>query len=118
MAQSKMNPCLVQPSNPEWEKQIKSWKMSGLSKAEYCRRKDISYHTFNYWKKRLKIFQPPSPITLVKLEESQKITSSFQQRPVTSQSPIRFWVKDFCIEVENNFSPAVLSQLVQTLRRI
>jgi hypothetical protein len=27
-------------------------------------------------------------------------------------------VKDFCIEVENNFSPSVLIQLVQTLRRI
>jgi hypothetical protein len=118
MSQSKMKPCLVHPSNPEWERQIKSWKLSGLSKAEYCRRKHISYHTFNYWKKRLKISQPPSPITLVKLEEPKEITSSFHKQKVISLSPIRFWVKDFCIEVENNFSSTVLGQLVQTLRRI
>ena len=118
MAQPMMQPCFEKPGNPEWENHLKSWKRSNLSKAAYCRRKHISYHAFNYWKKRLENPKPPSPITLVKLEQPKKDISSFQKEKVISPSSIRFWVKDFCIEVENNFSPAVLSELVQTLRRI
>ena len=118
MSQPLMKQYLEQPNNLEWEKHLKSWRRSRLSKAEYCRRKQISYHAFNYWKKRLEKPKVPSPITLVKLEETKNLTSSFQKRTETFQSPIRFWVKDFCIEVENNFSPTVLGQLVQTLRRI
>ena len=118
MAQPIKQPCFDQPSNPEWADHIKSWKRSRLSKAEYCRRKHISYHAFNYWKKRIEKQGSLSPITLVKLEEPKEVTSSFPKHREISPSPIRFWVKDFCIEVENNFSPTVLSQLVQTLRRI
>lgn len=118
MAQSIMKPCFEQPSNLEWENHLRSWKRSGLSKAAYCRRKEISYHAFNYWKKRLEKSQPPSSITLIKLEETEKITASFQQPLVTSRSSIRFWVKDFCIEVGDNFSKTSLIQLIQTLRSI
>ena len=118
MTQPIMKPCLEQPSNLEWESHLRSWKRSSLSKAAYCRRKEISYHSFNYWKKRLEKAKPPSPITLVKLEGTEKMTSSFEKPPMISQSPIRFWVKDFCIEVGNHFSKTSLVQLIQTLRRI
>ena len=107
-----------QPQNPEWENHLRAWEKSGLSKAEYCRQKNISYHAFNYWKKRLSIPRSPSHITLVKLAETERVTSSFNQRSVTSQSPIRLWLNEFCIEVGNNFSAATLSQLIHTLRRI
>lgn len=106
------------PGNPEWESHLRSWKRSELSKAAYCRQKEISYHAFNYWKKRLEEPTPLSPITLIKLEDTEKVTASFQQSPVTSQSPIRFWVKDFCVEVGDNFSKTSLVQLIETLRSI
>lgn len=118
MTQPIMNPYFEQPSKVEWEDHLKAWKRCGLSKAAYCRKKHISYHAFNYWKKKHEKAKPPSPITLVKLDETKNVTSSFQQKSITSKSSIRFWVKDFCIEVDNHFSPAVLSHLVQTLRRI
>ena len=118
MAQPIIQSCFDQPSNSEWENHIKSWKRSGLSKAGYCRKKHISYHAFNYWKKRLEKPKPPSPITLVKLEQPKEDTPSLQKQKVISPSLIRFWVKDFCVEVENDFSQTVLTQLVQTLRGI
>ena len=118
MAHPIKQPCFKQPGNPEWEEHINSWKRSQLSKAEYCRKNQISYHTFNYWKKRLEKPTPPSPITLVKIEEPKEVISPFPKHREISPLPIRFWVKDFCIEVDKNFSPTVLSQLVQTLRRI
>ena len=118
MSQPIMKPRFERLGNLEWKNHLKSWKSSGFSKAEYCRRKHISYHAFNHWQKKLQIPKPPSPITLVKLEESEKITSSFQQPPVSPQSIIRFWVNDFCIEIGNHFSKASLVQLIQTLRSI
>jgi hypothetical protein len=36
--------CPPQSVNPEWENYLKAWEKSGLSKAEYCRQKNISYH--------------------------------------------------------------------------
>ena len=118
MTQPIMKPCLEQPSNLEWESHLRSWKRSSLSKAAYCRRKEISYHSFNYWKKRLEKAKPPSPITLVKLEGTEKMTSSFEKQHENLESPIRFWVKDFCIEVGDNFSKTSLVQLIETLRSI
>jgi len=118
MPDSIMKTSPAQSGNPEWENHLIAWEQSGLSKAEYCRQKNISYHAFNYWKKRLRKPGAPSPITLVKLEETERVTSSFNQRSVTSQSPIRFWLNEFCIEVGSNFSAATLSQLVHTLRRL
>ena len=118
MAQPIMKACLEQPSNLEWENHLRSWKRSSLSKAAYCRRKEISYHAFNYWKRRLEKSKPLSPITLVKLEESKDVISSFQEQHETSHSSIRFWVKDFCIEVGDNFSKTSLVQLIETLRSI
>ena len=97
MAQPIMKSCFQQLINPEWENHLQSWKRGSLSKEKP---------------------KSSSPITLVKLEEAKNITSSFQKETVTSQSPIRFWVKDFCIEVGDNFSKTSLVQLIQTLRRI
>ena len=118
-----MDQPIIQPrserlGNVEWESHLKSWKKSGLSKAEYCRRKQISYHAFNHWQKKFEKSDYSSPITLVKLEESEKITTSFQQPPASPQSIIRFWVNDFCIEIGNHFSKTSLIQLIKILRSI
>ena len=86
--------------------------------TEYCRRKQISYHAFNYWKRKFERYKASSPITLVKLEESKEVISSPDKPKVCISSPLRFWVKDFCIEVDRNFSPEAFRQLVHTLRSI
>ena len=107
-----------QPGSLDWENHIKSWKRSNLSKTEYCRRKHISYHAFNYWKRKLEKQGSPSPITLVKLEEPKEVIPSPDKQKITMSSPICFWVNDFRIEVEKNFSQSVLIQLIKTLRKI
>ena len=37
-----------------WVKKVESWKESGLSKAEYCRREGINQGTFSTWSHRYK----------------------------------------------------------------
>jgi hypothetical protein len=37
-----------------WQKHISQWSESGLSQAEYCRRKKLSVAAFNWWKRHLR----------------------------------------------------------------
>ena len=37
----------------KWQAHLAAQAKSGLSRAEYCRRQQISYHAFVYWRKRL-----------------------------------------------------------------
>ena len=34
-----------------WLKHAKAWRLSGLTKEEYCINQSISRHTFSYWQK-------------------------------------------------------------------
>jgi len=36
-----------------WEKQIRSWEVSGKSARAWCRDQGINYSTFTYWKSKL-----------------------------------------------------------------
>ena len=36
-----------------WHAHVKALDRSGLSRAEYCRRHDLSYHAMTYWQRKL-----------------------------------------------------------------
>jgi len=37
----------------KWQTHLSMQAKSGLSRPEYCRRQQISYHAFAYWRKKL-----------------------------------------------------------------
>ncbi len=37
----------------QWSAKIAAWQNSGLSGAEWCKKNQVVYHRFIYWKKRL-----------------------------------------------------------------
>lgn len=37
----------------KWQGHIAAQAKSGLSRPEYCRRQQISYHAFGYWRRKL-----------------------------------------------------------------
>ncbi len=107
-----------QSKEDNWRGIIDSCKSSNLSQAEYCRQENISYHKYIYWKKKLISNGSPSGLTVLKLE-----SSGFGQNFTPESSPLlnsglRFWLKDFCIEIGDDFSPSLLSRLVETLRSV
>jgi hypothetical protein len=36
-----------------WQRLVAAWEESGLSQAEFCRRRDVSAGSFAWWKRRL-----------------------------------------------------------------
>lgn len=107
-----------QSNEDKWRGIIDSWKSSNLSQAEYCRQKNISYYKYIYWKKKLASNGSPSGLTLLKLESAGFGQNFTPQASPLPNSPIRFWLKDFCIEIGDDFSSSLLSRLVETLRSV
>ncbi len=61
-----------------WETHVRAYRESGLSQKEYCRQNNISYWSFNPWKRRLdtagKGFQEVSPEIVENLQvDKEKI---------------------------------------------
>ena len=39
-----------QPRDVDWKQQIRTWKLSGLSQAQFCKNNNLIYHRFVYWR--------------------------------------------------------------------
>ena len=95
-----------------WKHHIESWKKSGLSQAEYCRQHNLSHHQLRYWhQKQEQAGQPGiifAPVPIVKAAKSYD--------PLKWKSSLRVAVGDrFKVEVADEFSPALLVRLINTL---
>jgi hypothetical protein len=97
-----------------WRQHIQSWKRSGLKQAAYCRRHDLKLHCFIYWRKRHR--RPdPSPISLVQVQLPPAPTEALApDRP----SPLRLVISSsHCVEIQRDFDPVALRQLLHVLER-
>ena len=111
----------VEKSNDQrsqfWQTHLEEWKNSGLSQAEYCRRKNLKSTRFTYWK--LKFSSQASDVELVQV--STDSIPSPQSFPVFNNngSPLRLTVNcRFVIEIPDSFSPGTLRQVLRTLQEV
>ena len=100
------------PGKKIWRAHLQAWQKSGLSGMEYCRQHNLSYHAFNYWKKKChhSAQEPclvPVPVTRgMPIEESSR-ESSVLKIEVGNR---------FKIEINDGFSPRTLAKVLSTLR--
>lgn len=59
-----------------WIAHVKSWRDSGLTQAEYCRRHALKGKTFAAWVKRCNATLGNPPLTLVPITVSQPIAAT------------------------------------------
>lgn len=97
-----------------WQIHIRACEDSGLSQREYCRQHSLALSTFGYWRRKIKrsITDQPRfyPLTIPTLASSA----------TDKDTGIAFYLKEkrFRIEVDVNFSPALLKKLVTTLEQM
>jgi hypothetical protein len=94
-----------------WKEQIEGWQESGLQQIEYCRQNDLKYHLFTYWKKKL-VHPAESSVCLVQVPFAQTIPSRASSRPLGLVMG-----NGYRIEVERDFDPVALKQLIHVLER-
>jgi hypothetical protein len=98
-------------SRHHWEAHIRAQQKSGLSRAEYCRRNDLSYHALTYWRRKLSgSSNGKSQLVPVPME---KILRS---RQPAATSGVKILLNDrVAIEVNEQFSPTALGQVLTVL---
>ena len=98
-----------------WSQHIERWKHSGLTQTAYCRQHELKLHRFVYWRK--KYHRPePSPISLVQV---QLPPVGAEAMATASHRPLRLVVSSrHCVEVERDFDPVALRQLLHVLERL
>lgn len=92
-----------------WKERIDRWRQSGASQLEYCRLNDLKYHRFIYWRKK---YQHNSDVSgrLVELPFSMKLGGLCASQPKALRIVVGDGVR---IEVERNFDPLALRQLLE-----
>lgn len=102
-----------QPRNMRyWHAHVKALRQSGLSRAEYCRQHNLSYHALTYWYRKLSR-AGSSETTLVPI-------SIGRNRGQDNIQPDRAALKvvlpgSLSVEVGDNFSPTTLIRLLTVL---
>jgi hypothetical protein len=98
-----------------WKTHITSWQASRLSQAEYCRRHELKFHQFVYWRRKY-IPKPTVPISLIQVPAAAvaRATGCYSQ-PAALRVAL---APDLCIEVCPGFDPPTLQQVVAALRGV
>ena len=96
-----------------WQAHVKAQKQSGLSRAEYCRQYNLSYHAFTYWSRKLSSCPGGNKMTLVPVP----LLPSVKQNSVRVESAALKIILPgkMSVEVGDNFLPTTLTRLLATL---
>lgn len=96
-----------------WQAHVEALAESGISRREYCRRHNLSYHALTYWvRKQQSSIKSRPPFALVEL-------------PVRSALPMRREEAAFrlhlgygrMLEIEPDFDEAALGRILTVLER-
>jgi hypothetical protein len=98
-----------------WSTHVNAWKTSRLSQTEYCRRHELKFHQFVYWRRKFS----PKPVTPVSLVQVPIAALARAQGYGLKPAALRVALAaDLAIEVGPGFDPPTLQQLVAALRGI
>ena len=98
-----------------WKTRITNWQASRMSQSEYCRRHELTFHQFVYWRRKLAP-KVANPIPLIQVP-----TATVARAAGLGSMPPALRVAlapDLCIEVSPGFDPSTLQQVVTALRGI
>ena len=97
-----------------WQAHVTAQKKSGLSRAEYCRQHQLSYHAATYWNRKFsKPVSKETTLVPVTFAPSIKMNSAPTVRPVLKV----ILPNKIAVEVADDFSPITLTKLLVTLER-
>jgi transposase-like protein len=96
-----------------WSAHVKALGQSGLSRAEYCRQYNLSYHAMTYWWRR---FSPSKESTSILVPVPfHPLNNKIEQ---TASEPMRVILPGgLSVEIRDNFSELALTRLLAMLER-
>ena len=91
-----------------WQAHLDAMVKSGLSRSEYCRQQNLSYHAMTYWQRKLS--RPSNRTNLVPVTLP---TAFIQHGGQHNEAELRIILPgNLSIAVGDNFSPITLSRVL------
>lgn len=98
-----------------WAAHVAALRNSGLSRAEYCRRQNLSYHALTYWYRKL-AGQGASATTLVPISLKREPSVGDTRRSQERDSELAIMLPgNVTVAVGDHFSPTTLHRLLTVL---
>lgn len=103
-----------------WSSHVENYEKTPLTRREYCQRHNLSYHSFTYWRRELKkeglLKEPEVSVCeeFVRLDSGQMDLSRMFSGSDSGYS-IRLKRRDYSVELNNEFSPIALRDLLSVL---
>jgi len=94
-----------------WQAHVDAVAKSGLSRAEYCRQQNLSYHAMTYWQRKLS--RPSNRTNLVPVTLP---TAFIRHGDQHNQAELRIILPgNMSVAVGDNFFPTTLNRLLTVL---
>ena len=99
----------------QWQSIIKECKESGMTVAEFCEARNISWHAYYYWLRKIREFitQPQSSET-----EFVQLPSPADVAAPANPGTITIRIGGVAVEVEGNVNRASLKNVLKVLQEI
>ena len=111
LQKAKQTDVCPQDRRRQFEEHIRRWRGSGLTQTEYCRRHELKWSTFHYWRKRLEATS--QAVTLVQVPIGLNGDGSI----LSGQGLTLLLGGHYKVEIGDHFNSATLVRLVETLER-
>ena len=85
-----------------WNEKIHEWEESGLNATAWCKKKEINYGTFKYWKAKFKVESLESHPMIELVDES-------------SATGIEIEVKGIVVHISRNFDMETMKRLISVV---
>ncbi len=103
----------------KWRSHLKAQARSGLSRAEYCRQQNLSYHAFFYWQRKLAsslAAEPSTASVLVPIALTSSRPSEPELHPPSMPVGLHLLLPGrVTVAIGDSFSAAALDRLLTVL---
>ena len=99
----------------QWQSIIKECKESGMTVAEFCEDRNISWHAYYYWLRKIREY-----ITQPQTTENEfvQLPSPTEVAAPTNPGTITIHIGGVAVEVEGNVNRASLKNVLKVLQEI
>lgn len=100
------NKKLSKKSQPYWQRHVEAYQESGLTQREYCRQNNISYWSFNPWKRKLE--SESSELCEIPIQTVQGLSSETKHIEIIISEKLK-------VTIPESFSKSTLRDVLSVL---
>lgn len=99
-----------------WQEKLEEWETSGLSGSAWCRKNQLSYYQFNYW--RNIFISKSSPPKSISVSQEDFIEIKEEPKSEEGDSGIELRWNQLIVSIEKQFHESTLKKLLRVMGEV